>query len=362
MTPARVLWLTKGLGRGGAEQILASSAGLLDPHRYQVEVAYTLGRKDALVPRLRADGVTVHALGDGRVPLWPQRLERLLARERYDLVHTHAPVPASAARLVVPRRSVVVHTEHNMWDRYRSATRWANATTYKRNDAVIAVSTSVAESIDRNRVRAGSPLHVLRHGIDVRAVAHGADARGQARKLLGLPVDAPVIGCVANFTPKKDHATLVRAHATVPDAHLVLVGLGPLEADLRSQVAELGTQDRVHFLGMRDDVPALLAAFDVFCLSSRFEGLPLSLQEAMAAGAAPVVTSAGGMPELVADGVNGLIVEPGATAQLSDALSRVLADENLRQRLGEAAREASQDFSLDQTVRELERIYDGLLP
>ncbi|MGN6330773.1 MAG: glycosyltransferase [Motilibacteraceae bacterium] len=361
MTPARVLWLTKGLGRGGAEQILASSAGLLDPRRYQVDVAYTLARKDALVARLQADGVRVHSLGSGRIPRWPQRLERLLARERYDLVHTHAPVPASAARLVVPRGAVVVHTEHNMWDRYRSATRWANATTYQRNDAVIAVSTSVAESIDRTRVRPGSPLHVLRHGIDTRAVAHGTDARLTARELLGLPADAPVIGCVANFTPKKDHANLLRAHAAVADAHLVLVGLGPLEAELRSLASELGTAHRVHFLGMRDDVPRLLAAFDVFCLSSRFEGLPLSLQEAMAAGIAPVVTNAGGMPELVSDGVNGLIVAPGAVSELSEALSRVLADEDLRQTLGQAARHASQDFSLDQTVCELERIYDGLL-
>ena len=114
----------------------------------------------------------------------------------------------------------------------------------------------------------------------------------------------------------------------------MLVGLGPLEDDLRALAVELGIGDRVRFPGSRDDVFALLPAFDAFVLSSRFEGLPIALLEAMATGVAPVATRVGGIPEVVTDGRDGLLVEPGDPAALAGALDRILGDDALRDRLG----------------------------
>jgi glycosyltransferase involved in cell wall biosynthesis len=138
---------------------------------------------------------------------------------------------------------------------------------------------------------------------------------------------------------------------------LVLIGLGPLEADLKALAAQLGVGDRVLFPGSRDDVYRLLPALDVFALSSRFEGLPIALLEAMATGVAPVATRVGGIPEVITDGQDGLLVDPGDTSALAAALARVLGDDDLRARVGAAAMVRAGDFDLVHAVRRAEDAY-----
>ncbi|MFJ5886409.1 glycosyltransferase [Kitasatospora cineracea] len=355
---ARVLWLAKGLGRGGAEQLLLNCVRHADRERYAIEVAYVLPHKDALVPDLAAAGVPVHCLGGAPGRRWPLRLRRLLAERRYDLVHTHMPVPAVAARLLAGRpRPRLVHTEHNLWERYRLPTRWANALTYRRNDAVIAVSHAVAAGVGRRR--AGEWLSVVHHGPDLGGAPSGPAARRAARAELGLPEGALVVGTVGNLTAKKDQATLLAAFARLrerePDARLVLVGSGPLEAELRARAG-----GGVLFAGMRADVPALLPGWDVFCLSSRQEGLPVALMEAMASGLPSVVTAVGGVPEILDDGVQGRLVPPGDPARLAAALGE-LADPAVRARMGAAARARSASFDVAGAQRAVERVYARVL-
>ncbi|GAA2826434.1 hypothetical protein GCM10010441_58670 [Kitasatospora paracochleata] len=366
---ARVLWLAKGLGRGGAEQLLVNCARHADTGRYEIEVAYVLPWKDALVPALEAAGVRTHCLGGAPGALWPWRLRALLAERRYDLVHSHMPVPAVAARLLaLGRRSPrVVHTEHNVWERYRPATRWANALTYRRNDAVIAVSHAVADSIKQRRPAMARPsaagparLTVVHHGPDLGGAPQGPAARAAARTELGLPPDALVIGTVGNLTAKKDQATLLAAFEQLRSAHpravLVLIGAGPLEQQLRSLAGE-----SVVFAGSRPDVPALLPGLDVFTLSSRQEGLPVALMEAMTSGLPSVVTRVGGMPEVLDDGEQGFLVPPGDPAALAAAFGRLAADRGLRERLGAAARERSKGFDVAGAQRSVEQVYARVL-
>ncbi|MFI6445813.1 glycosyltransferase [Kitasatospora sp. NPDC050543] len=375
----RVLWLAKGLGRGGAEQLLVNCARHADTSRYEIEVAYVLPWKDALAPALEAAGIRVHCLGgppgtpasrgpaSRADPRWPWRLRRLLAERRYGLVHTHMPVPAVAARLLAPghaRRPRLVHTEHNVWERYRAATRWANALTYRRNDAVIAVSHAVGRTIPPGRRRPGDWLHVVHHGPDLSGAPSGPGARARARAELGLPADAVVIGTVGNLTPKKDQDTLLTAYAGLrrshPLARLVLIGAGPLDARLRARAAELGLPDVV-FAGSRPDVPALLPGLDVFTLSSRQEGLPVALMEAMTSGLPAVVTRVGGMPEVLDDAGQGYLVPPGDPAALGGALARLVGDPALRARLGAAARERSRSFDVAGAQLAVEAVYEQVL-
>ena len=377
----RVLWLTKGLGRGGVEQLLVNCARQADTSRYEIEVAYVLPWKDALAPALEQAGLRVHCLGGtpgapaapatsgapGRAdPRWPWRLHQLLAERRYGLVHTHMPVPATAARLLTFGRGAprLVHTEHNVWDRYRTATRWANALTYRRNDAVIAVSHAVGATIPPGRRRPGDWVSVVHHGPDLTGAPTGPQARADARAALGLPADAVVIGTVGNLTPKKDQATLLTAYAALrrehPQARLVLIGAGPLDGPLRARARELGLDDVV-FAGSRPDVPALLAGLDVFTLSSRQEGLPVALMEAMASGLPSVVTRVGGMPEVLDDGGQGCLVPPGDPGALGAALGRLVADPALRARLGAAARTRSARFDVAGAQRAVEAVYQRVL-
>ena len=196
------------------------------------------------------------------------------------------------------------------------------------------------------------------HGVEVAPPAVPAAA---ARAALGLDGDvdgALVVGTVGNFTAKKDQATLVRAVGRVPGARLVLVGSGPLEHDLRVLVAHDGLAERVTFAGSRGDVADLLPAFDVFALSSRYEGLPIALLEAMAAGRPCVATRVGGIPEVVTDGVDGVLVPPGDPDALADALSALAADPDRRAALGSAAVTRAGDFRLDVAVERIAAVYD----
>jgi glycosyltransferase involved in cell wall biosynthesis len=361
--PTRVLWVTKGLGRGGAERLLVSLAKRLDRSRFDLEVAYILPWKDALVPAFHDLGVPVHCLGGSRAfdPRWVARLWRLVRRGRFDIVHSHTPYVAVGARRV--RGPRIVHTEHNTWPTYRPLTRWANRLTYPRNTAVIAVSRAVAESIHPIPfAQRWPPVQVIHHGPELPAsAAPTVDTRARARAALGLADNAVVVGTVGNFTRKKDHATLLQATAHVAAQHealrLVLVGSGPLESELRDSTRELGLNDRVVFAGSRDDVADLMPAFDVFALSSRNEGLPIALLEAMGSGVACVATAVGGVPEVVTDGREGLLVRPEDPAALAEALSKMLCDPDFREDAGMHGAWTARCFDLTQAARRTEDLY-----
>jgi glycosyltransferase involved in cell wall biosynthesis len=142
---------------------------------------------------------------------------------------------------------------------------------------------------------------------------------------------------------------------------LVLVGSGPLETELRETVAALGLEANVLFAGSRGDVPAILPAFDVFALSSRFEGLPIALLEAMASGRACVATRVGGIPEVITDGLDGVLVEPGNPHQLAAEVIDLLGDGARREELGRHALARAGDFEVAGAVRRIERVYDEAL-
>jgi glycosyltransferase involved in cell wall biosynthesis len=352
-----VLVVIKGLGRGGAEQLLASAAPYLDRERHRYQFAYLLPWKDSLVPELTGAGFPVHCLDGAHGAGWVGRLRALLRRQRIQLVHAHSPVAAAGARLVAGRGTRVVYTEHNLWSRYHRATFAANLATFPRNDHVFAVSEMVAASI-----RYPAPLRLLPMPAVPAVVVGEADG---VRDELGIPGDAPVIGSVANFKAAKDHATLLRATArlrwAMPGVRLLLVGQGPLEGETRRLAAELGLEETVVFAGFRSDARRLAATFDVFTLSSTFEGLPIALLEAMALGRPAVVTRVGGVPEVVTDGAQGLLVPPRDPAALAEGLRCLLGDPQLRARMGTAARARALDFDIRKAVRRVEQVYTGLL-
>jgi glycosyltransferase involved in cell wall biosynthesis len=210
------------------------------------------------------------------------------------------------------------------------------------------------------------PVEVVTHGIDTGTLRPAdGETRRAARAALGIDADAPVVGTVGNFTVKKDQARLLDAAARLVDEHpglrVVLVGDGPLEHELRAHAERLGLADATVFTGSRDDVYALLPAFDLFALSSRFEGLPIALLEAMACGVPPVVTRVGGIPEVVTDGRDGVLVDPGDTEGLATALGKLLADPTRRHELATNAAERARAFDLAHAVRRIEAVYDRAL-
>lgn len=369
MNRRRCLWLTKGLGLGGVERLLVDMLPLVDSERFEIDVAYVLPWKDHFHQELEDNGARVLCLGSGRMgdPRWLLRLQRLVRRGDYDLVHSHAPVPATAGRLLRGWRSepAFVHTEHNVWSRYHWATRVGNSATFHRNAAAIAVSDSVADSM-QPLMSSRSPHPVtIHHGTVITTSERWSSAQRAARRTaLGLPADEFLIGMVANFTPKKNHRLMLEALAgNGPQgrAHLALVGLGPLEDELRAATEELEVAERTTFLGSRDDVPRILPLFDLFVLSSQFEGFPISLVEAMATGLPSVATAVGGIPEVLVDGRNGLLVESQDRDGLRAAITKLMDDPDLAALLGANARRTAEQLDLRVAVQQLQGIYESVL-
>lgn len=382
-SPLRILWLIKGLGPGGAEQLIVHQARARDRAGFAVEAAYLVPWKDHHVPALVAEGVRVTPLHAPRDldPRWLLRLRRLLVRGRFDVVHTHSPIVAAAVRVVartVRPRPALVTTEHNRWPRHTRATRLANRLTFALDDRHLAVSDDVRDTVpERGRTR----VEPLVHGTDLGAARAAAAHRDAMRAELGVGPDDVVVGIVANFRREKAYEVLLaaadRAVAADPRLRFVSVGQGPLEDEMRAVLAGLSGRDRITLLGYRDDPLRVMSAFDVFTLTSRHEGLPVALMDALALGLPIVATAVGGIPQAVTDGVEARLVSPAGAGdradagvpgdpgtdddrvvrELADAYVALAADPGLRRRMGDAAATASAGFDIARATRRIEAVY-----
>jgi glycosyltransferase involved in cell wall biosynthesis len=207
-------------------------------------------------------------------------------------------------------------------------------------------------------------VETLYHGVDPMAVEQWGSSDG-VREEFGIPDDAPLVCTVANFRPSKGHSILLDAALMVreafPRVRFLLVGLGPLESEIRRRARDLGLERTVIFTGARKDAPRLAGACDVFALASVYEGLAIALIEAMALGRPSVVTRVGGLTEVVDHGKQAFLVEPRDPKGLASAIITLLGDEPLRHELGEAARRRAETFDIRKAVRRHEEVYTRLL-
>ncbi len=361
-----VLWLIKGLGPGGAERLLVNMATAGHDSNVRFTCAYVLPQKDHLVGQLEAAGVRCICLSHRARDLgWPWRLRSLLRTGRWAVVHGHSPLPMSVARIAAftvgrSRRPVLVSTEHNAWGSFSWPTRWLNRFTSRLDAAVFAVSDETAASMSGP---AASKVVTLQHGIDIAAVVAQKDQRQAVRTELGVGRDELVVGTVANYREQKDYPTLLRAAARLRDSgvqfRLVAVGQGPLEGEVERLRRELGLEHTVVLTGYRSDATAVMAAFDVFTLSSRYEGLPVALMEALAHGLPVVATEVGGVAETMRS-TGAVLVPPGDPTALAAGWSTVLGDRALRERLATESAALSQQFDSSRAAAVVDRTYQVL--
>jgi glycosyltransferase involved in cell wall biosynthesis len=275
-------------------------------------------------------------------------LVAILRAERPDIVHAHMPISGFLARLAARVAGVpkVAYTCHGFLFNHTSAALPARCLSFamewiaaRVTDVFLTVSE--AEAADAKRLHIARHAEPVRNGRDPAVFRPDPIARGRIRSELGVPPDRPVIIAVSRLVWHKGYPELAAAMRLVPEAELWVVG-ERLDSDRGPDMATLlrsaGLGDRLRMLGYRSDIPALLAAADIFTLPSRFEGLPMSVIEAMLCGLPVVATNIRGPAEQVIDGETGFLVPPGDAAVLGKALRRLVVDPDLRARMGAAGR------------------------
>ncbi len=369
---------------GGAQQNTLHTVAHLDRARFQ---PYLLcGPGGILDPEARQlNDVPVFFIPDLVREIRPHRdlgaLQQLRRRIRHirrrhphhpAIVHTHSSKAGIlgrwAARLEgVPR---VVHTFHGFGfhPQQRPWVRWAFQTaerlTGRITDRFIVVSRQNMKTAARLGIAGESRMVLIRSGIAIEAFQDAPEGRWTARRSLGLEADDPVVLMVACLKPQKapvDYVAVAHRVSEVwPQCRFLLAGDGILRPRVEEAARALGLKDRFRLLGWRRDIPQLLHASDLLVLTSRWEGLPRVLPQAMAAGLPAVVTRVDGSPEAIADGVNGFVREPGDIEGMAQAVLTLLRDPDLRRRMGTEGRRRVGEFDIHEMVRRQEELYQQL--
>jgi glycosyltransferase involved in cell wall biosynthesis len=359
--------------QGGGERFAAEIAKRLDPGRFEVTLCISrwprpgMGAEaEVAVEEVSECGVRVLGLGrTSALTVWDWRpLYRLLRRERTDIIHSHKFGSNAWGSLIgtAARVPALVAHEHS-WsfedDRVRRLVD--RRLIGRRADAVIAVSSQDRRKMIEVEGIPAEKIRLMPCGIPSGDGAPPAGLRAE----LGIAPEAKLVGAVGGLRPEKAFGDLVvaagRLRAALGDVHVVIAGDGPERGGLEQKIAADGLGDCVHLLGFRDDVPAVVSALDVAVCSSEREGSPLSVLEYMRAARPIVATEVGGIPDLIRDGDEGVLVPPDDPVAMSNAVAMLIGDPRLAAELGDRARLRQREhFDLAGNIREIEELYEAL--
>ncbi|MDO9554894.1 glycosyltransferase [Rhodonellum sp.] len=371
----RILHLIKSLGRGGAEKLIPETAALHDKERFEFFCLYFFHTPKNIVDELEDMGIQVTLIPSSNLALFFQisKVRQYVLENKIDIIHSHLPWAGILGRLVGRKLGIpIVYTEHNTWDRYNKFSYWGNRLTFKMQDVAIAVSNEVALSMRLNSMLNPLKLHAR---LKVKTIVNGVNTDNfQMDKLLGekirqeekIPEHAFVIGKVAVFRSQKrlwlwvDNALEILKEE--PEVHFLLVGDGEWKDRILAQIAASGKHANFHLVGAQKKVVPYLSAMDLYMSTSEFEGLPIAMLEAMSCQVPVVATQAGGIGEVISDGVEGYLCDIENHAELSILALRIIQDSARHAAFSSAARlRVIHHFSMIKMVTELEKIYEQVI-
>jgi glycosyltransferase involved in cell wall biosynthesis len=367
----KIVFCIDSFNAGGTEFNLIKTIEIMSKTEYDLHIL-TLNDRGLLRQRFIDTGIPIvefsfprlHSL---RALLQAVRISLWFRRTMPDVVHTNDRYTnsfvAPCARLAgVP----LVITSRRWWKEMpRRIYKFGNMVAYRLSHRIVVNSSIVARMMSADEGIASSRITVLPNFVDDEEFALIPEKeRAAARSSFGIPSDAILATAIAIFRPEKDLKTLILATSLLsrkyPRFHVLLVGDGPCEKDLRNAVIEMKVEDRVHFAGFLNGPPTPHKFGDIAVLCSLHEGFPNSIVEAMAAGKPVVATQVGGIPDAVEDGRTGILVSPSSPVQLAEALGRLIDDDNLRASMGEAGRlKAKRLYSASAVLEQLDVLYGG---
>jgi glycosyltransferase involved in cell wall biosynthesis len=348
---------------GGGKQVLYLLQGLQEMQAGAHFLACVAGGELEAQARFVAEGV--HGLpwaGDLDIS-WIWRLRHLLRKIQADILHVHSRGPveiwAGMAAVGCKARTVLTRRVDNPepW--------WQVKLKYPFFDQVISISAGVSQVLLQQGLPAAK-LSCVPSGVDTKRYAPGCEYQQWFRQELGLAEKDIPLGVLAQLIPRKGHTYILQALPEIlshyPEAKVLFFGQGPLQSRLQEQAEALGLQDRVVFAGFRSDLEFILPCLKVLIHPALLEGLGVSLLQAAAAGVPIVAFRAGGVPEVVQDGENGFLVQPGQFSPLARAVLKLLKDPELAQTMGQRGRElVCEGFSRQSMALGNLRVYQGLL-
>jgi glycosyltransferase involved in cell wall biosynthesis len=375
MIRGKIIQIIDSLGPGGAERLLAAYAPGIARLGFDVEVVVLHEKKGNFMREpLQAAGIPVTMVEVSKLRRLDQiaGFHRALKRFKPDLIHAHLEfsslLGSISGRLTGTPVVTTLHTldEPNLgskrdtrrWLMYRAMAKFA--------DRVICLTKANAD-IARRTGLGDAPIMILPNGVEVDAFSAPAPtSRTEIRAGLGIPDDAPLVVSVCVLRPEKALDVLLQAFPAVtasqPAAHLLIVGDGPMMQPLTDMARAGGLTDRVHFAGYRKDVAAIMRSADIFVLPTRFDAQPTVIMEAMASGLPIVSTTYSGIPDMVENGVQGTLVEPGDVPALAEALIDLIRDPAKAKAFGEAGhKRAVREFDMDRQIEVLAGHYDALI-
>ena len=361
---------------GGSERFLRNLVTLLPRDRYQItlvqlDAGHHAGVNTHLLSGLQhvtLVSLPVEAIyGRGGRHAWRQ-LRAMIQQGRYDIVQSHhEKSDLFNALLALPAGCVRISNRRDMGYKKSAKLKWLFRFINERYDSVIAPSQPILSELSRTESLDSSKMLWIPNGVDTQRFRPWQEkGRSALRHSLSLAEDAIAFGCIARMTPEKRHVDLIAAfaqvHAFVPRARLVLMGDGPLHAEIEQQVQALGLANAVTLMGMRPDIESVLPALDVGLLVSSTEGMSNAILEMMSCGLPVIATAVGGNPSLVQHESNGLLVPACQPDQLAQAMTSLALMPEQRHAMGKAGRSRiEREFSLDAMVDSFDQAYQRLL-
>ena len=371
MNAVRVLHVIDSLHLGGAQEVILNIVAGANRSRFQHEVA-TMHGQGVYWDRLQQLCIPVHSLSPHKlIPFYVPRLAALLRRERFNILHCHLVATNIIAKPLgkwcgVP---VVINHDHTN-DPSRGEHSWLLALETWANRAsshVVAVSESCRDFLISREHIDPSDVSLIRNAIDLSRFSPLSVDRDSSRRDFGIPLDVPLIVGVGRLNPQKNFSLFLEIAALVkrasPQARFLIAGTGSEETELRAKAASMGIADSVVFAGYVADARRVYAAANVLLMPSQFEGLPMTLLEAMAMRLPVVASRLDGMAEVIEDGRDGFLVAPGNAAGFADRVVSLIHDPEQATSIGsEARKKVEREFSSSRMVAEIEAVYERFLP
>lgn len=365
MSRIRILHIVKSLGRGGAEMLLQETLKEHDHSSFDFHYIYFLPWKNQMVEGLKQAGgkvTNLSAKNNLMIAFQIRKIMKYIKTNKIDLVHCHLPWAGFAGRFIHKLTGIpVIYSEHNIQDRYHFITGTINRLTFNWQRKVIAVSGDVAASIQKT-IKPKIPVVTVLNGVNTNHFKRDEVLRATKRKELGVADHEILIGNIAVFRFQKRLKEWIDLFKTISNEYTnvkaCIVGDGLLKEEIMQHLKDAGMEDRIIFPGLQTDVLPWMSAFDIFMMTSSFEGLPIALLEAMSMECAIVTTDAGGIKELIRNETDGFMKPVNDWQQLKEPLGKLISNPALIKEFGKKARmRVETSFSIQSMVKQIENIY-----